>query len=74
MDCLPRICLRGKVFIGPIPINGCPIVESITLGLFTEPLPNNGYMRHNNNDNNNNNNNNSNNNNNNNNNNILITM
>jgi hypothetical protein len=34
MGCLPRICLRGKVFIGLLPSSGCPsIVESVTSGM-----------------------------------------
>jgi hypothetical protein len=44
----PRKTLSQEcVLIGPLPSNGCPIVESVTTGLFTEPLPSNGHMRHN---------------------------
>jgi hypothetical protein len=39
-------CPRMRV-IGPLPNNECPIAESVTPGLSTEPLPSNGHMRHN---------------------------
>jgi hypothetical protein len=36
------------IFTAPLPRNWRPsIVESVTLRLFTEPLPSNGHMRHN---------------------------
>jgi hypothetical protein len=34
------------VFISPLPSNGYPIIESVTSGMFTEPLPSSGHMRH----------------------------
>jgi hypothetical protein len=36
------------VFIGPLPINECPTVDSICFwNVFTEPFPSNWHMRHN---------------------------
>jgi hypothetical protein len=33
IGCIPRISLRGKVFVGPLPSNGCPIIESVIPGM-----------------------------------------
>jgi hypothetical protein len=39
-------CLEGAS-IGPLPSNGCPIVERLCSGnVFAEPLPGSGHMRH----------------------------
>jgi hypothetical protein len=36
------------MFIGPLPSNGCPNIDSICFGnVFTEPLPSNEHMSHN---------------------------
>jgi hypothetical protein len=41
-------CCQECVFIGSIPSNECPIVESVCFGTtFIEPLPSNGHVHHN---------------------------
>jgi hypothetical protein len=40
-------CCQEYVFIGPLPSNGCPIVDSACFGnVFTEPLLSNGHIPH----------------------------
>jgi hypothetical protein len=41
-------CCSLRESTGPLPSNGCPIVERLCCGyMFTEPLPSNRYMLHN---------------------------
>jgi hypothetical protein len=43
----PSSVYQESVFIGPLPRNGCHIVESVCFGnVFTEALPSSGHMRH----------------------------
>jgi hypothetical protein len=40
-------CCPERASAGPLPRNGCPIVERLRCGnLFTKPLPSNEHMRH----------------------------
>jgi hypothetical protein len=43
-----RFLFSRKLFVGPLPSNGCPsIIESVCFGnVFKQPLPSNGHMRH----------------------------
>jgi hypothetical protein len=41
-------CCQECVFIGPLPSNGCPVVEHVcSVNVFIESVPSNGHLRHN---------------------------